>query len=144
MMVERLHLLLALLLCLLLFAFGKREKECYGNGCVIYDDLRKFRDTCIKGVNTKILNSFSDIVSPTSHSHVIYVGPSFHDNLGDNFLVIGSMKLFSALHATVKFCADPQSRSRIAYCDDNDIVKILKSNTNGFIYYHPGTEVVCS
>jgi exopolysaccharide biosynthesis predicted pyruvyltransferase EpsI len=78
---------------------------------------------------------------------VIYKDPATHYNLGDQLLVMASVKLLKNFRREIKFCRGPQTVGwlgpRVNVCNITEISKYLEVDKPGdryrnFIYYHPG------
>ena len=68
---------------------------------------------------------------------MVYVGAAFHENLGDNLLVEGSLRLFQHLNIRSVYCGDKQSRKFVDKCGDDTFARICPRQSC-FVYYHPG------
>ena len=69
---------------------------------------------------------------------VVYVGMAFHENLGDNLLVEGSLRQFRYLNISVSaYCGDVKSRKFVDKCGDDTFARICPRQSF-FVYYHLG------
>ena len=115
------------------------EQSIAGN----YGDWTYFREQCIQGVIKKSIERYKEALElgglkSYSNLKTLYIGPAFHDNLGDNLLVLGSLHVLKWLNISVSmFCADSQTTRFVDFCSDE---KLLSTCQPGkcFIYYHPG------